>query len=124
VTAHGSVHVRFWPKADIASCTAHVRFWEQSRHGDCAAKCLLMTQSGHSVTTVSVEEPRQSRLGSSHRLDQRGGRSADADVRSPYWRDRDRGTRDASARPLWVAYSGAAVLSFWRRAATPTSGAG
>jgi len=20
-------HVRFWPKADIPSCTAHVRFW-------------------------------------------------------------------------------------------------
>jgi hypothetical protein len=21
-------NVRFWPKADITSCTAHVRFWE------------------------------------------------------------------------------------------------
>src|SRR5262245_15128868 len=40
-----------------------------------------------------------------------------ADVRTPYWRDRD--TRDASESPLWVACSGAAVLSFWRRAATP-----
>src|SRR5215510_7832821 len=46
-----------------------------------------------------------------------------ADVRIPYWRDRDRDTRDASASPLWVACSPAAVLSFWRRAATPTSGA-
>src|SRR5262249_55724147 len=42
-------------------------------------------------------------------------------VRIPYWRDRD--TRDASASPLWVACSPAAALSFWRRAATPTSGA-
>src|SRR5262245_34237308 len=46
-----------------------------------------------------------------------------ATIRSPYWRDRDRDTRDASLRPLWVAYSDAAALSFWRRAATPTSGA-
>src|SRR5262245_4252462 len=45
------------------------------------------------------------------------------DLRSPYWRDRDRDIRDASWRPLWVAYSGAAVLPFWRRAVTPTSGA-
>jgi hypothetical protein len=51
------------------------------------------------------------------------GAFIDADVRSPYWRDRDRDIRDASLRPLWVAYSGAAVLPFWRRAATPTSGA-
>ncbi len=35
---------------------------------DCSAKCQLLTQSGHSVTTVSVEEPRQSRMGSSRRL--------------------------------------------------------
>jgi ABC-type uncharacterized transport system substrate-binding protein len=47
-----------------------------------------------------------------------------ADVSSPYWRDRDRDTRAASTHPLWVAYSGAAVLSFWQRAATLTSGAG
>jgi hypothetical protein len=50
--------------------------------------------------------------------------NADAGVRSLFWRDRDRDTRDASTHPLCVAYSGAAVLSFWRRAATPTSGAG
>src|SRR5262249_57962561 len=25
-------NVRFWPKADIRSCTAHVRFWGQSGH--------------------------------------------------------------------------------------------
>src|SRR4029450_3637838 len=24
--------VRYWPKADIASCTAHVRFWRESGH--------------------------------------------------------------------------------------------
>jgi hypothetical protein len=24
--------VRYWPKADIPSCTAHVRLWGQSRH--------------------------------------------------------------------------------------------
>ena len=25
-------NVRYWPKADIRSCTAHVRFWGQSGH--------------------------------------------------------------------------------------------
>jgi len=25
-------HVRYWPKADIPSCTAHVRFREQCGH--------------------------------------------------------------------------------------------
>jgi hypothetical protein len=27
-----TAYVRYWPKADIASCTAHVRFRGQSRH--------------------------------------------------------------------------------------------
>ena len=39
--------VRYWHKADIASCIAHVRFRGRSGHGDCTAKCTLMTQSGH-----------------------------------------------------------------------------
>jgi hypothetical protein len=25
-------NVRYWPKADIPSCTAHVRFWGKSGH--------------------------------------------------------------------------------------------
>jgi hypothetical protein len=39
--------VRYWPKADIASCTAHVRFRGQSGHGLSQCTYLLMTQSGH-----------------------------------------------------------------------------
>jgi len=38
--------VRFWPKADIPSCTAHVRFRGSSGHADCSAKRRPMTQSG------------------------------------------------------------------------------
>jgi hypothetical protein len=53
-------HVRFWPKADIPSCTAHVRFQGQSGHGLMHCKCLLLTQSGHSknVASRSVFESR------------------------------------------------------------------
>src|SRR5262249_6255824 len=40
-------NVRFWPKADIPSCTAHVRFWGQSGHVVLRCTCLLLTQSGH-----------------------------------------------------------------------------
>ena len=32
--------VRYWPKADIASCTAHVRFWGQSGHDFCGMSAL------------------------------------------------------------------------------------
>ena len=41
--------VRFWPKADIPSCTAHVRFRRQSGHDVLQRKCPLLTQSGHEV---------------------------------------------------------------------------
>jgi hypothetical protein len=42
-----AANVRFWPKADIRSCTAHVRFRGQSGHGFLRCECPLMTQSGH-----------------------------------------------------------------------------
>src|SRR5262245_20865972 len=35
-------HVRFWPLADIASCTAHVRFRRQSRHDDLPKSALAV----------------------------------------------------------------------------------
>jgi hypothetical protein len=31
-TALIATDVRYWPKADIPSCTAHVRFWGESGH--------------------------------------------------------------------------------------------
>jgi hypothetical protein len=37
--------VRYWPKADIASCTAHVRFRSKSGH--------FWHQSGHQVRRVA-----------------------------------------------------------------------
>jgi hypothetical protein len=43
--------LRYWPKADISSCTAHVRFRRYIGHDDCTAKCPLMTQSGHALST-------------------------------------------------------------------------
>ena len=46
--------VRFWPIADIPSCTVNVRFWGQSGHDACIAKCLLMTQSGHWLCTAAM----------------------------------------------------------------------
>jgi hypothetical protein len=42
-------NVRFWPKADIPSCTAHVRFRRQSGHDFLRCECPLMTQSGHEL---------------------------------------------------------------------------
>jgi HlyD family secretion protein len=39
--------VRYWPKADMAECTAHVRFRGQSRHDFLRRECLLLTQRGH-----------------------------------------------------------------------------
>ena len=41
------VNVRYWPIADVRSCTAHVRFWNKSGHVVLRCKCLLLTQSGH-----------------------------------------------------------------------------
>src|SRR5262249_23173396 len=32
LNARNPLDVRYWPKADIRSCTAHVRFWGQSGH--------------------------------------------------------------------------------------------
>jgi class 3 adenylate cyclase len=32
-TRKRGAHGRYWPKADVPSCTAHVRFWGQSGHG-------------------------------------------------------------------------------------------
>jgi hypothetical protein len=42
-----SANVRYWPKADIPSCTAHVRFRGQGGHRLMRCICPLMTQSGH-----------------------------------------------------------------------------
>jgi hypothetical protein len=39
--------VRYWPIADIASCTAHVRFRGESGHDLLRRECPLLTQSGH-----------------------------------------------------------------------------
>ena len=47
-THSGCEHnVRYWPKADIASCTAHVRFWGYSGHDVLRRICLLLTQQRH-----------------------------------------------------------------------------
>jgi hypothetical protein len=43
--------VRFWPKADILSCTAHVRFRGKSGHAFLHCICRLVTQSGHRNAT-------------------------------------------------------------------------
>ena len=39
-------NVRFWPKADIASCAAHVRFRGQSRHDFFVGVRFLRSLSG------------------------------------------------------------------------------
>jgi hypothetical protein len=36
-SAHNLTNVRYWPKADIPSCTAHVRFWGKADMTCCAA---------------------------------------------------------------------------------------
>src|SRR5262249_34724374 len=38
-------YVRYWPKADIPSCTAHVRFRGEKRTYHCTAKCPLITRT-------------------------------------------------------------------------------
>jgi hypothetical protein len=55
-------NVRFWPKADILSCTAHVRFRGKSGQGLLRCACRLLTQSGHWPCLQSLFEPLQSRV--------------------------------------------------------------
>ena len=42
-----AANVRFWPKADITSCTAHVHFGGKAD----MCKCLLLTHSGLTITS-------------------------------------------------------------------------
>jgi hypothetical protein len=39
-------HVRYWPKADILSCTAHVRFQGVKRTGVVVSSWILISHIG------------------------------------------------------------------------------
>jgi hypothetical protein len=49
----GLCDVRYWPLADIPSCTARVRFRGQSGHDFLRRECLLLTQTGHQLHLLS-----------------------------------------------------------------------
>jgi len=40
-----TIHVRYWPIADIGARTAHVRFWSKSGHALLRRTCLLLTHA-------------------------------------------------------------------------------
>jgi len=42
-----SANIRFWRRADIASCTVHVRFWPEADIASCTAHVRYRGQSGH-----------------------------------------------------------------------------